>query len=72
MTHALSAMHPETLRNWVRRAEIDGGARPGITTDDARRLAELEQENREGSPDADTTVLSGALDRRNLRGKRRA
>ena len=40
-------MHPETLRNWVRRAEIDGGVRPGTTSDDAKRLAELEQENRE-------------------------
>lgn len=40
-------MHPETLRNWVRQAEIDGGVRPGTTTDDATRLAELERENRE-------------------------
>lgn len=40
-------MHPETLRNWVRQAEIDGGARPGTTTSDAQRLAELERENRE-------------------------
>jgi transposase len=40
-------MHPETLRNWVRQAEIDGGVRPGTTTDDAKRLAELERENRE-------------------------
>ncbi|WP_425490350.1 transposase [Nocardioides daedukensis] len=40
-------MHPETLRNWVRQAEIDGGVRPGTTTSDAQRLAELERENRE-------------------------
>ncbi len=40
-------MHPETLRNWVRQSEIDGGVRPGTTTDDVKRLAELEQENRE-------------------------
>jgi transposase len=37
----------ETLRNWVRQAEVDGGKRPGTTTIDARRLAELERENRE-------------------------
>ncbi len=40
-------MHPETLRNWVRQAEIDGGNRPGATTSDAERLAQLERENRE-------------------------
>lgn len=40
-------MHPETLRNWVRQAEIDGGVRAGTTTTDAQRLAELERENRE-------------------------
>ena len=40
-------MHPETLRNWVRQAEIDGGARAGTTTSDAERLAQLERENRE-------------------------
>ena len=26
-------MTPETLRVWVRRAQIDGGLRPGLTTD---------------------------------------
>jgi len=40
-------MHPETLRNWVRQAEIDGGTRPGTTTSDAERLVQLERENRE-------------------------
>ena len=37
----------DTLRGWVQRAEIDDGVRPGTTTDDAARLAELERENRE-------------------------
>lgn len=40
-------MHPETLRSWVRRAEVDDGVRPGTTSSDAQRLAELGRENRE-------------------------
>src|SRR4051794_35816561 len=40
-------INPETLRNWVTQAEIDGGVRPGTTTDDAQRIAELERESRE-------------------------
>src|SRR3954465_1782352 len=40
-------INPETLRNWVVQAEIDEGHRPGTTTDDATRLAEVEREVRE-------------------------
>ena len=38
---------PESLRRWVIQAEIDRGQRAGTTSDEARRIAELERENRE-------------------------
>ncbi|MGA8993220.1 MAG: IS3 family transposase [Nocardioidaceae bacterium] len=38
---------PETLRNWVTQAEVDEGHRPGTTTDEAKRVAELEREVKE-------------------------
>jgi transposase len=37
----------ETLRGWVRQAEVDAGQRPGTTTSEAQRLLDLERENRE-------------------------
>ncbi len=37
----------ESLRNWVNRAEVDSGRRPGTSSADAQRIAELERENRE-------------------------
>ncbi len=40
-------MSAETLRKWVRTAEIDDGLRPGLTSDERARLKDLERENRE-------------------------
>jgi transposase len=40
-------VNPETLRNWVQQAEIDAGHRPGTTSEEARRVAELEREVKE-------------------------
>jgi len=40
-------INPETLRGWVNQAEIDAGARAGMSSSDGQRLAELEREVRE-------------------------
>jgi len=37
----------ESLRSWVRQAEVDGGQRPGVTTTEQQRITELEQQVRE-------------------------
>ncbi len=37
----------ESLRSWVKQTDIDAGAKPGVTTVDAARIRDLEQENRE-------------------------
>jgi transposase len=38
---------PETLRKWVRRAEIDSGQRPGVTTAESEQVKALKKENAE-------------------------
>ena len=40
-------VHPEALRGWVERAETDDGVRPGVTSEEAARIAELEREVKE-------------------------
>jgi len=37
----------ESLRGWVKQYEIDAGTKPGTTSEEAARIKELEQENRE-------------------------
>src|SRR5215472_16012174 len=38
---------PESLRSWVKQADVGTGKRPGVTSQQQRRIAELERENRE-------------------------
>ena len=37
----------ESVRSWVRQADIDDGVKPGTTTADAERIKQLEQELKE-------------------------
>ncbi|WP_438352323.1 IS3 family transposase [Microbacterium sp. CJ88] len=43
----LLGMSPETLRLWQRRYEVDAGGKPGVTTEAAQRIKQLEKENAE-------------------------
>src|SRR6516225_5415943 len=38
---------PQTLNEWVKKTEVDSGARVSVPTDVAERLKALERENRE-------------------------
>lgn len=38
---------PETLRKWVRTAEVDAGQRAGVTTQESEQLKALKRENAE-------------------------
>ena len=37
----------QTLLDWVKQAEIDAGARPGLSTTEAQRIKDLEREVKE-------------------------
>jgi transposase-like protein len=38
---------PQTLNEWVKKAEVDSGRKPGLSSDMAAKMKALERENRE-------------------------
>lgn len=59
---------PETIRKWVRQAETDQGARPGVTTEESAELKRLRRENAElkranGILKAASSFFAAELDR---------
>jgi len=40
-------INSDTLRGWVKQAQVDSGKRPGTTSADAARVRQLERENAE-------------------------
>ncbi|KGJ02175.1 transposase [Paracoccus halophilus] len=38
---------PQTLNDWVKKAEVDSGQRAGVPTEMAEKMKALERENRE-------------------------
>lgn len=60
----------ESVRRWVIQAEVDAGAREGVTTEDQAEIKRLKAENRRLREDvailkAATTFFAGELDPRN-------
>jgi|SRR6185312_10571841 len=47
VAHLLGVGAAETVRRWVRQAQIDAGERPGTSTEESEELKRLRRENAE-------------------------
>src|SRR3974390_1195596 len=52
---------PQTLHDWVKKAEVDSGQRAGVPTEMAEKLKALERENRELRQANETRAKGGAF-----------
>lgn len=55
---------PQTLNDWVKKAEVDSGLRAGIPTEMAEKMKALERENRDPGRTAPTDSASAPIQRR--------
>jgi transposase len=39
-------IHPQTLQNWLRKADVQDGVKPGVTEEQNAELRELKRRNR--------------------------
>ncbi len=44
MAQKLGIGSSETLRKWIRQAEVDGGTRPGVTSEESTEIRRLKRE----------------------------
>ena len=47
VSELLGVSTAETVRKWVRRAQVDQGARPGVTSEESAEVKRLKRENAE-------------------------
>jgi transposase len=45
-----AGMSSETLRKWIRQAEVDKGKAPGVTSAESQEIREFRRKNRELEP----------------------
>ncbi len=44
VAHKFGIGSAETLRKWIRQAEVDGGTRPGLTSEESAEIKRLKRE----------------------------